>query len=97
MKNDHETLNTNNTIQGDLNLKLDQSMKLDKSKITEKRIFISNKLIAHTFHKEFLPLALTTTFFAPVNRIKICLQNMKLMSINESEKVYRPSHLIQSK
>jgi hypothetical protein len=96
MKNNHENFNTINN-EKEYYLERDQSIKHEKSSNNKKKILISNKVIANTFNKEFIPLVLATTFFAPINRIKICLQNMTLMSINESEKVYRTSHLIQSK
>ncbi len=96
MKNNHENFNTNNN-QKEFNLNKDNTLNLEKSSSNEKKLFISNKVIAKTLHKEFIPLVIATTFFAPANRIKICLQNMHLMSITESEKVYKPSQLIQSK
>ncbi len=69
---------------------------LEKEKITPK-ILITNKTLVNTFFKDFIPVAMATTFLAPLNRIKICLQNMKLISINETEKVFKPSALIQSR
>jgi hypothetical protein len=65
--------------------------------IKNKSILISNELIVKTFNKDFTPVALATTLFAPFNRIKLILQTNKLISINDHEKVLKLSPLIQSK
>ena len=61
-----------------------------------KKLFISNETLKQTFSHEFLPIAITTSILAPLNRIKIILQTNRLISINESDKVYKPSRLTAS-
>ena len=80
-------MNSGNTLS---NLNINQK---DKD---NKKILISNELLTRTFSRDFVPVALATTFLAPLNRIKIILQNMKLISINESDKIYKPTTLLQS-
>lgn len=71
-------------------------MKNENIKNDKKNLLISNELILKTFNKDFAPVALATSFFAPLNRIKLILQTNKLISINDSEKVLKLSPLVQS-
>ena len=64
--------------------------------ITQEKIYISNELVLKTFFNDFLPLCVTSTLLAPINRLKICSQNMSMISIIESEKVYNPWKLAES-
>ena len=72
-------------------------MKNENINNDKKTLLISNELLVKTFNKDFTPVALATTFFAPFNRIKLILQTNKLISINDSEKVFKLSPLVQSK
>lgn len=59
-------------------------------------LIISNQVLKDTFSHQFLPLAITATLLAPLNRLKIILQTNRLLSINEREKVYKPYALSAS-
>jgi hypothetical protein len=63
----------------------------------ETKKYLSNKVLIKTLDNDFIPLALATTILSPLNRIKICLQNMNMISIAESEKVYKTRILAESK
>jgi hypothetical protein len=58
--------------------------------------FVTTEDIYTHYVKEFAPLAITNTVLAPLTRIKNILQTMKLISINENEKIYRIRHLVPS-
>jgi hypothetical protein len=64
---------------------------------TNKDNLITSANIYKYLFLNFLPLVGTTTFFAPAERMKIVLQTMKLMSINEHEKVFKLYQLSRSK
>ncbi len=57
---------------------------------------ISNELLKKTFTHEFLPVAITYSLLAPLNRIKNILQTNRLIAISEREKVYKPYDLTKS-
>jgi hypothetical protein len=65
--------------------------------IDDKKVFLSHYELSDIIMSEFIPIALTTTVLAPINRLKICLQTMSKMSINQNEKTYRPINLASSK
>jgi hypothetical protein len=58
---------------------------------------ITSSNLYKNISQHFISLAITSTLFAPVERMKLVLQTMKLMSINDHEKVYKLSHLSRSK
>lgn len=62
----------------------------------QKRL-ISNQVLINNFSSNFLPTAITLTILAPFNRLKLILQTIQLSSINQQEKVYKPSYLLPSK
>ncbi len=55
--------------------------------------FLSNAELSAMLMNEFFPIALTTTVLAPINRLKICLQTMSMISISSSEKTYSSRNL----
>jgi hypothetical protein len=61
------------------------------------KVFLSHYELTESIKNEFFPIAMTTTILAPINRIKICLQTMHMMSINQNEKVFKPRNLTKSK
>jgi hypothetical protein len=61
------------------------------------KIYLSNKILIKTFDHDFTPVAFVTTLLAPLNRIKICLQNMNMISILDSDKIYKTRILAESK
>jgi hypothetical protein len=69
-----------------------QNIQLDDKKIFLSHLELSDKLIS-----DFIPIALTTSLLGPVNRIKICLQTMSMMSISQKEKTFSPRNLAKSK
>lgn len=68
-----------------------------KNNNLEEKYLITNEILFQTFTKDFLPAAFTATALAPLNRIKILLQTMPLIAINEREKIYKPTTLMSSK
>jgi solute carrier family 25 (adenine nucleotide translocator) protein 4/5/6/31 len=68
---------------------------MSENKRNQKLIFSHSDLF-RLIYTDFLPTALTTTILAPFNRAKILLQNMKLISINDELKTYRPINLFPS-
>lgn len=63
----------------------------------ENNLYVSYSNLYNKLFQNFIPLAITSTILAPITRMKIILQNNKLISINEHEKVYKPRILIKSK
>ena len=61
------------------------------------KAFLSNYELTESLKNQYIPIAITTTILAPINRIKICLQTMHMMSINQNEKVFKPPNLTRSK
>jgi len=61
------------------------------------KVFLSHYELTESIKNEYIPIAMTTTILAPINRIKICLQTMHMMSINQNEKVFKPRNLTRSK
>lgn len=66
-------------------------------KVYDSTLYITNTDIQEFVINNFLPIAITTTIFAPLERTKIILQTMDLMSIKSSEKVYKFRFLFPSK
>jgi hypothetical protein len=62
----------------------------------EKDYLLTSSNIYKFLFQNYVPLALTSTLLAPLERMKIVLQTMKLMSIRETEKVYKISTLTRS-
>ncbi len=75
-----------------MNRNINEHMELD-----DKKVFLSHYELTEKLKNEFIPIALTTTILAPINRIKICLQTMSMMSINQNEKTNKPRNLASSK
>jgi hypothetical protein len=62
----------------------------------EDQLLTSANIYKYLF-QNFLPLVGASTILAPIERMKIIFQTMKLMSINESEKIYKTFHIGRSK
>jgi len=62
-----------------------------------RRVFLSHIELSDKLMNDFIPVALTTSLLAPINRIKICLQTMSMMSISPNEKTFRTRNLVRSK
>ena len=60
------------------------------------KVFISHSELSDKLLTDFIPVALTTTLLAPINRIKICLQTMSMMSISPNEKTFSARNLARS-
>ena len=61
------------------------------------KVFLSHTELTVKLMSDFIPVALTTSLLAPLNRIKICLQTMSMMSITPNEKTFRVRNLAKSK
>ncbi len=72
------------------------SNKSEVGKVYDSNLYISNTDVKNYLGKNFLPIAITTTLFAPLERTKTILQTMDLMSIRSSEKVYKLRLLLPS-
>lgn len=75
---------------------------IEVGQIYDSNLYISQSDIRNYIAKTFLPIAVTTTIFAPLERTKTILQTMDLMSIRSSEKIYKfrilfPSTIIFNK
>ena len=66
-------------------------------KVYDSNLYISKTDVKNFLGKNFLPIAITTTLFAPLERTKTILQTMDLMSLRSSEKVYKFRILFPSK
>lgn len=66
-------------------------------KVYDSNLYISKTDVKNYLSKNFLPIVITTTLFAPLERTKTILQTMDLMSLRSSEKVYKFSVLFPSK
>ena len=66
-------------------------------KVYDSNLYISKTDVKNYLGKNFLPIAITTTLFAPLERTKTILQTMDLMSLRSSEKVYKLKVLFPSK
>lgn len=66
-------------------------------KVYDSNLYISKTDVKNYLGKNFLPIAITTTLFSPLERTKTILQTMDLMSLRSSEKVYKLRILFPSK
>ena len=83
----NETNNNNNYNYNNINdIKID---KVEIGKIYDSNLYISKSDIKDYLSKHFLPIAITTTILAPLERTKTILQTMDLMSLRSSEKIYK--------
>jgi hypothetical protein len=64
--------------------------------LLDKGLLLTGSNVYKYLFQNFIPLAITSTLLAPIERIKIILQTMKLMSIRDSEKVYGINQLSRS-
>lgn len=64
--------------------------------VLDSNLYISKKDIQQYLGKNFLPIAITTTIFAPLERTKTILQTIDMMSLRSSEKVFKFKHLFPS-
>jgi hypothetical protein len=62
-----------------------------------RKVFLSHSELTDKLMSDYIPVALTTSVLAPINRIKICLQTMSMMSITPNEKTFRVRNLARSK
>lgn len=58
-------------------------------KVYDSNLYISNTDVKNYLATNFIPIAITSTLFAPLERTKTILQTMDLMSLRSSEKVYK--------
>jgi len=65
--------------------------------IYDSNLYISKKDVQQYLGKNFLPIAITTTIFAPLERTKTILQTIDMMSLRSSEKVFKFKKLFPSK
>ena len=94
MSIDNLNNNNNNNI---FNRFYEFQNKKNIGEIYDGKLYITNQDIQKYLLASFIPLALTTTIFAPFDRIKTILQTMYLISIRKSEKIYKPKQLAISK
>ncbi len=73
------------------------SNQAEVGKVYDSNLYISKTDVKNYLGKNFLPIAITTTLFAPLERTKTILQTMDLMSLRSSEKVYKLRILFPSK
>jgi hypothetical protein len=59
--------------------------------------YLSHSDFSKLFKLEFLPIALTVTVLAPLDRLRNLMQTMKMISMNEHDKVYKANRLTVSK
>jgi hypothetical protein len=71
--------------------------KINIGEIYNGNLYITKQDIQKYLFYSFFPIAISTTIFAPFERIKTILQTIDLISIRKSEKVYRPKELAISK
>lgn len=71
-------------------------MNLNNKNTDDNKSFLSHSELTEKLITDFIPIALTTTVLAPINRLKICLQTMSMISINQNEKTFKPRNLTSS-
>lgn len=70
---------------------------VEVGKVYDSNLYISKTDVKNYLGNNFIPIAVTTTLFAPLERTKTILQTMDLMSLRSSEKVYNFRTLFPSK
>jgi hypothetical protein len=95
--NTNTNTNNNYTKKNFLNRFNEINNKKNIGEIYNGKLYITKQDMQKYILNSFLPIAITTTIFAPLDRLKTILQSIDLISIRKSEKVYKPKQLAISK